>query len=788
MKNIRSFGFALCALAASLMISCEKEEIIEKVPENVKTRTIAFGASCDWGAYKDVITKGGAATSGNRVDNRTLISSDSSQSLPMGIYVQDGIFASSANAENNLQTKGSVVNAANEISSFNVWAKLTTSSDKTINYFSNIAYNRNATDNIFYPVNDADEYYWPGSGSIDFIAVANTPASGFSAEQNSDGTLTGNFTYTVPADATAQPDIMVATANDIAGNNNASVPLEFRHILSAVNIKIGKVVAGEIRSIKLTGVYNKGTFNAATNRWLIDETSKAYYNVVFAGGDKFTSTGNEVAGTSVNADNATFLFIPQEPAEGAELIVEFYDKTTNRLYSDAVGAYAPALRGSIAGDIWDMAKTTNYNLSIDESFTLKIEPTGKKLDAHYIISDVNVTVDGIANWQITAKASDNAPVSILPFEEANPLAKLGFWTDHEVDKNGVEGESARGDSSYKGSGNIQNKQFILFIPENISDIDREISIILSSTEEGSTATTTKVLLQKNPNWTNNDIGWEVVDDNEVGKYGFKWTRKVSYIFPYKLGSSWIGAHYTEAEARALIQGFIDAYDAADYVTYNTFRHNLVTTRMYIQIDYTKLNNIEGATSSIDGLANTLALYDLAGSAATGAFEAAIKNTYKTESGKEGENMFRLAGDDEINEGVPAHEGSEADLSGILEYILKKNEYQLYKEYNATIGSTTYMARFNRNDLKWYLPAYGQFTGVDFTPENTSDAAGDYWSSTAVDGATYSYIGSGVQKDRDETFAVIAGRKNVNDYGTTTTTVDNSSLTGGENGNTNTWVK
>ena len=370
------------------------------------------------------------------------------------------------------------------------------------------------------------------------------------------------------------------------------------------------------------------------------------------------------------------------------------------------------------------------------------------------------------------------------------MAQAGFWTDKEVDTNGVEGNSARGTNSYTGSGDITAKHFVLFIPENISDSDRQISIILSSTTDGSTATTTKVLLQKYPNWTANDIGWEVVDDDEAGKYGFKWTRKVSYIFPYKLGSNWTGAHYTEDEARALIQGFIDQYDAGDYVTYDTFTHNWFTTRMYIQIDYTKLNNISGATSSSDGLANTLALYDLAGSAATGAFEAAIKNTYKTESGKEGENMFRLAGDDEISEGVPAHEGSEADLSGILEYILKKNEYQLYKENNATIGSITYFVKFNRSDLKWYLPAYGQFTGVDFTPEDSTDKAADYWSSTAVNGSTYSYIGSGEQKDRDESFAVIAGRKNINEYGTgtATVTVDNSSIAGGENGDTNNWLE
>ena len=688
-------------------------------------------------------------------------------------YVEDGIRSTISDAE----TRGTVITDEAGITNFNVWAALTKTDDSVINYFSNIAYKKES-DNIFYPVNEADEYYWPGSGKLDFVAVANTPASGFTT------TMTGNkltsFDYTVPADATAQNDIMVAIADEVDGNLGASVPLEFKHIMSAVNIQIGSISAGTIESITLKGVYDKGTFNIATRKWSVDTSSTKNYTVKFAGGgDSFTTTGNQAAGTNINADDATFLFIPQEPGEGAVMDVVFNN-----------GDKTETVSASIAGDIWDMAKTVNYRISIDESFTLLVEPTGKKLDAHYIITDVNVTVKGITNWQITAVANDNAEVTILPYDEANPLAQAGFWTDKEVDTNGVEGNSARGTNSYTGSGDITAKHFVLFIPENISDSDRQISIILSSTTDGSTATTTKVLLQKYPNWTANDIGWEVVDDDEAGKYGFKWTRKVSYIFPYKLGSSWTGAHYTEDEARALIQGFIDQYDAGDYVTYDTFTHNWFTTRMYIQIDYTKLNNISGATSSSDGLANTLALYDLAGSAATGAFEAAIKNTYKTESGKEGENMFRLAGDYEISEGVPAHEGSEADLSGILEYILKKNEYQLYKENNATIGSITYFVKFNRSDLKWYLPAYGQFTGVDFTPEDSTDKAADYWSSTAVNGNTYSYIGSGEQKDRDESFAVIAGRKNINEYGTgtATVTVDNSSIAGGENGDTNNWLE
>ena len=625
MKNIRSFGFALCALAASLMISCEKEEIIEKVPENVKTRTIAFGASCDWGAYKDVITKGGAATSGNRVDNRTLISSDSSQSLPMGIYVQDGIRNSS-----EIQTKGSVVN---EINSFSVWCEYIKADAETdaINYFSNISYEK-GSDDIYYPANTADEYYWPGAGTLNFVSIANAPTSGFVSKYNSSNTSIESFTYTVPADPTAQNDIMAATAS-AAGNSNTSVPLVFKHIMSAVNVKVGSVVKGEIRSITFKNVYNKGEYFPDRGIWVVDKNSTGDFTVKMEGG-KFVSDGENPNGTPINTSDATFMFVPQNPGSNAEMIIEFYDSETHRLYSDASGSYAPALRGSIADDNWDMSKTTNYMLSIDESFTMKIEPVGKKLDAHYIIGYANITVDGIDSWTITATTNDGSDVTIQPEEEVNPLAKQGFWTDKVVDANGnITSESARGVSSWTGSGDVSNKLFYIFIPENLNNKDREISLILKG-NGSSTASTTKVLLQKYPNWTAGGFGWEVVDDDEAGKYGFKWTRKV--IFEHKYGwTRWFtgngtGTWYKRNSAAAYANSLIAQYNASSYATYGYFAHNsLGGERMYIYIDYTKLNNLSTSNNPSDGFSNTQALFNQGGGAASQAFETAILTAEKT---------------------------------------------------------------------------------------------------------------------------------------------------------------
>lgn len=778
MKNIRSFGFALCALAASLMISCEKEEIIEKVPENVKTRTIAFGASCDWGAYKDVITKGGAATSGNRVDNRTLISSDSSQSLPMGIYVQDGIRNSS-----EIQTKGSVVN---EINSFSVWCEYIKADAETdaINYFSNISYEK-GSDDIYYPANTADEYYWPGAGTLNFVSIANAPTSGFVSKYNSSNTSIESFTYTVPADPTAQNDIMAATAS-AAGNSNTSVPLVFKHIMSAVNVKVGSVVKGEIRSITFKNVYNKGEYFPDRGIWVVDKNSTGDFTVKMEGG-KFVSNGENPKETPINTSDATFMFIPQNPGSNAEMIIEFCD-SEGHLYSDASGSYAPALRGSIADDNWDMSKTTNYMLSIDETFTMKIEPVGKKLDAHYIIGYANVTVEDIDSWTITASTKDGSFVTILPEEEVNPLAKQGFWTDKVVDDNGnITSESARGASSWTGSGDVSNKLFYIFIPENLNNKDREISLILKS-NGSSTASTTKVLLQKYPNWTAGGFGWEVVDDDESGKYGFKWTRKVAYAYRYAIAKLWgTTKHF------AFCQELVNEYGAGanNFATVGEFFHlSSVGYRPYILLDYTKLNSINGANSENDGFNNTLSLYRASGTVATSQFETLLLTIKKTESGKEHENAFGLPTSTEINEGCPQEEGENNDLSAIMEYVQKKNLYYIQTKYFTDSDgnpSVVHVPYFKEENLKWYLPGYGQFQYFTPDPNVVNDAAANYWSSTTA-GTTTAWTGGKVEMDRDSEFKVIAVRKDENNFGQTTTTVDNSSLQGGNNGSTNNWVE
>lgn len=770
-------NFRLFALAVALVASsCVKDVVVDSNFHSTSSEKICFGAELV--VTEDEITRSGVET--NRLGNHILKSGD--MEFPVGVYQQNGI-----NSGAEAETRGSVVNSKDGITQFNVWATFHKSETESMSYFDNVAYEN--TSGLFNPVDASDEYYWPGSGNVTFVAVANAPTSGFVANKNSAGTAVESFTYTVPADPTAQPDVMIAKST-VPGNTNSSVPLKFDHIMSAVNVKIGSVVKGEIRSITFKNVYTTGTYLVDQGVWVVDKTKVGDFTVKMEGGN-FVSTGNEASGTSVNTDDAVFMMIPQNPGDNAEMVIEFYDNSTGHLYSDdsSQNPYKPALRGSISGDNWDKRKTTNYMLSIDESFTLTIEPVGKKLDAHYIIGYANVTVEGIDNWTITVTANDSAPVTIQPETEVNRLAKQGFWTDKVVDANGnVTNESARGTSSWSGTGNATEKLFYIFIPENISDKDREISLILKGTGS-STASTTKVLLQKYPNWTSSGFGWETVDDGESGKYGFKWTRKVAYIYPY----SWT---ITDSKGHEkFVNNFVASYgaNANDFATVVRYIHSgsLITTkRYYILLDYSKLNNVTGADSATEGYNNTLALYRQAGTTATSQFETILKSTMKTEDGKENENMFRLPNDDEISSGkVPAESGQANDLSAILEYIQKKNIYYLQKKTTTDSDGqsiVTYVPYFFESDLKWYLPAYGQFQYFTPDPNVENDAAANYWSSTTA-GTTTAWTGGAEEKDRDLEFRVIAVRKDENGYGNATATVDNTSMAGGDNGEAQ-WVE
>ena len=125
---------------------------------------------------------------------------------------------------------------------------------------------------------------WPeGSGNCNFYAISTQGAAGVPDGIDITNLKDGSFSYTVPADVAEQKDILVASQNDVAYNDNAGkIKLGFKHALANVTMQVrfnftennNPVVSEDISEclfsfdrIKIHNVYTSGTYNASTGVW-----------------------------------------------------------------------------------------------------------------------------------------------------------------------------------------------------------------------------------------------------------------------------------------------------------------------------------------------------------------------------------------------------------------------------------------------------------------------------------------------------------------------------------------
>ena len=831
MKNIIGFGAKLSCMFACIMManSCLGEEIIDMTPEIIDSEEICFSVTLEW-PEENISTKSGV-TGRSKVASRVLQSLVDSVSLPLGVYSEKGI----QNLYSKVVTKGAMLNDKDAINALKVWATLTTDSSlggKDILYIDGAKYTKNGT-GIY---ETEDTYLWPGSGDLHFEVLANAPESisfTYNTNTNSEPISPASFTYTVPTDPASQNDIVYASA-DHAGDFEQSVPLNLEHIMAAVNFKVGDIADGEITAIRLKGVNNTGIYNFSNGQWAIlnnDPAHKSDFEVKLSGGNSFSVTeGSTPEGTFINDQaNGVFMMIPQIVAEGATIEVDFHP----------IGKNPRTMTASIAGDQWGKDIVTNYKISIDENYNLNITPVGKLLDAHYIIAQVEVTVEGMddessaadANvWQLTAGIEGDTSTKVTLLSEAGygsegmladrtqhdkelSMVKQGFWCDQYVTRTGTSpnyvytpnGNSARGTTSIRGTGDVAKTLVYVMIPENNSTAARNITLTLHKVNEPEVKNTI-TLTQRAPRWTGQtpgSYGWETVDDDEEGQYGFTYTRKAHYIFAYSFTKPIFGPYIhpgfgTIDEAIADIQAnYVDIYapNIEGFTSFTTINWATLQQRFYMTIDYSVLNNLD-ITEITNGLKNTIDLYQQGGNAVT-TFEQIIANapkTYRDETGP----TFRERDNAKDPAAFPASSGSINDLSGILSYVLKKNKYYLHS-YNNGTADINAPIMLSIDDIKWYIPAYGQFATFESNPNITdpnggTDSKDDYWSSTAGENNdepanALSYNGNGDLVSRKTELGVIAVRSFDSDTKIieATATVDNTSLAGGENGDTNQWL-
>lgn len=685
-------SIAAVLLSASLF-SCSSDDFFGKAETN--TDGISFGVSTENGAS----TRANNSADGYTAARYTLRSDNSADTLCVRAVVTDGIGNDNAGRP---ATRAAMQTSMYD--EFKVVAEIRENGNvgtQYSQYYMNDVATK--TGNNWVP---SKVYYWPGSNrQLRFLAWAPTDAT-FDAVPNTPNATT--LKYTTPAEAKNQRDLVAAATGfiDSPANDGTCTPvsLNFKHICTAVIIKTGETMAeGTINSVKITNVRNSGTYDMATAAWDLNET-KADYTV----SPDLATTGATADGTKLNAEVATFMLLPQTLGADSKLEVEFHDNIS--------GNYR-TLSASLDGAEWPMGKTVTYRLSITPEYELKFTSEPEVQDAHYVVYPINIKVDNNlrGGWQLTS--NDPANVTFVQTFQADAIKNLvdkGYWfKDH------------CGTSTLTSSAKGKVKVYV-FIKENISNSDRDITLSLTPVDYPSAKPETFTFKQYCPAW-NNGIGVERKQEIDY-PWGFNWdsNMKITYKMP---------SNFLNALRHMLFAIFGDKSYVEDQGLVITGDWNVI-------VDFSKVPPLKTATSTTDGLTNTWEIYNFEGiSEAEG-----IMNQLESWGGKPDKTL-------------PTNPSEFAAMA-----CAKKNAYSLKIEQKKDIitGKVeySYIPTLAKKDMVWYLPAKDEAPNMK---DDLFNLSGNYWTSTAITdpGTTsYKYTAGGAVSpaDRNSVIHVRAVRK------------------------------
>lgn len=552
-------------LLCTLLFSCNNEDFLESGNPEKACDNICFGISSD----KDVQTRGyaGSDDEGYTADRFVLRSDDSADTLCVRAIVSDGINVSGFEGEQAL-TRATPVGKDNFYDKFHVlayWSKNSTPVDQF--YMNTNASNVAASVGTGAIWSTEQIYYWPGADhSFQFYAWAPTDAGGLTTPSSPQDK---SLAYTVPEAAADQKDIVVATTNEIQGDNNAAVPLTFKHICTAVRFAVGsQMQPGSIKSVVLKGVKNAGTYDMATGTWTLDNTATTDFSQDL----NKSMNGNETDGTVITSDAGTFMMLPQRLLAGATVEVVFVNANNEKR----------TLTASIGNAVWTMGTTVTYKLSITPEYEMSIDVPTDAQDAHYITFPITVNVkDYDGAWTLTSNLTND----VFFTQTKTDLQEQGYWIDDDKGTNTISGT---------GSGSFT---YHVYVTENIGDVARDLQFQITPAVNDATPISATVQ-QLCPSW-NGNIGCERIEDGAY-PWGFLWDSNmtIKYTVP-SVTSDFIG-HYISSL-------LIDLSNVGQY-NYVTIDRPFLSIRS-ITIDFSKLT-ANGVAENLDnGLQNTNDIYN-----------------------------------------------------------------------------------------------------------------------------------------------------------------------------------
>ena len=679
-------GMAAVLLSVTLF-SCSSDVPYEHTDYST-TDNICFGISDSGNG-----TRAAAANEAITTDRYVLRSSESSDTLCVRAVVSDGIGKAAAKHATRASMQTTMYDQ------FNVVAQLKKSDGNIApRYYMNEVATKQGV--VWQP--SSSIYYWPDNGSLRFLAWAPIDAElDESPVKPSEDVNKTTIKYTVPAELSKQRDLVAAATGynaSPAGGVCAPVSLQFKHLCTAVVVKTGATMApGTIKSVTVTNVRNSGTYDMLSSAWTLNDATTSYTV------SPNMATGSTTAeGTKLNADDATFMLLPQTLGADSKLEVMFHDNISGR---DRL------LTASLNGAEWPMGKTVTYRLSITPEYELEFTSEPQVQDAHYVIYPITIKAEnlGANGWKLVSNDTRNVTfVENFGNDDIKRLVDNGYWLKDYCGKSELT-STTRGDI-----------KVYVFIKENITDADRDIKLTLTPADYPNAAPVTFDFKQYCPAW-NNGIGVERKQETDY-PWGFNWdsSMKITYSMPKGF---WMGIWHA----------LFTIFGNTKYVTQEGYAW---TGTWKVTVDFSKVPKLTTATSATDGLKNTWEIYNFEG------ISDAETIMHQLESWG----------------GVPDKTLPTNPTEFAAAACAKKNPFGVSVE--SKDGQNLYVPTLSRSDMVWYLPAQDEASNM---LDELYPLSGNYWTSTAItDPGTTSYkytVGASASpEDRNNFIHVRAVRK------------------------------
>ena len=652
--NILNMTAGMAAVLLSVtLFSCSSDVPYEHTDYST-TDNICFGISDSGNG-----TRAAAANEAITTDRYVLRSSESSDTLCVRAVVSDGIGKAAAKHATRASMQTTMYDQ------FNVVAQLKKSDGNIApRYYMNEVATKQGV--VWQP--SSSIYYWPDNGSLRFLAWAPIDAElDESPVKPSEDVNKTTIKYTVPADLSKQRDLVAAATGynaSPAGGVCAPVSLQFKHLCTAVVVKTGATMApGTIKSVTVTNVRNSGTYDMLRSAWTLNNATTSYTV------SPNMATGSTTAeGTKLNADDATFMLLPQTLGAESKLEVMFHDNISGR---DRL------LTASLNGAEWPMGKTVTYRLSITPEYELEFTSEPQVQDAHYVIYPIKIKVDpGLTGgWQLK---STSPKVTLR--KNLTELEEVGYWIEEDRGTQTIEGTE---------SGEIT---VYAFLEENVTNAERDVVLELSPKGFPSATPAKFTIRQLCPSWNADGLGCERIEGKKY-QWGFLWgdNMKMVYTVPGWILKKW------------WVEIVLTWFN--DYGKYITVDRDSWSTSFRVTIDFNKIPSPNVAKSPTDGIKNSSELYNFNGISDVSALIKRLENWGGT-----------------TNQTFPLNPTEFAVRAAVM-----KNKFN--KEVQTSAGETIERPILKSENLVWYLPAKDEFSTI---VDDEYPLQGNYWTSTASD--------------------------------------------------------